>query len=182
MPLRSRAMVPSTASRVMIRVEEYTPDRMAGLLYNPYLDKIERFKDVLDLTDKLDGMFDALAFPQANTAYRSFNVRKKTGKQEKQGPAAPAAAGQNLEAEKPGKDDVKEQKFDSVRKQDKNVFMVHVQFRQNASWQGTINWAGRGDIRFRSTLEMLKIMDNALQETLPAPEGQRFENAEPDKG
>lgn len=43
------------------------------------------------------------------------------------------------------------------------TFVVHVQFRQNATWQGTIQWLEEEKSRrFRSMLEMLKLMDEAL--------------------
>lgn len=46
---------------------------------------------------------------------------------------------------------------------DGDMFVVNVQFRRNATWQGTIKWAGQNEEqRFRSTLELLKIMDGAL--------------------
>lgn len=161
MPLRSRAMVPSTASRVVIRVEHYEADHMAGLLYNPYLDKIDTFNDVLQLTNKLDEMFDQMSFPQANMSYRSFNVR---GKGKKAGPAQPATA------PVPSKG-VQTRMLDTVRRLDKDVFLVHVQFRQNADWQGTVKWAGVDEEkRFRSMLELLMIMDTALQENHPPAE------------
>jgi hypothetical protein len=55
------------------------------------------------------------------------------------------------------------------------TFIVQVQFRQNATWQGTITWADeKKTSRFRSTLEMVKLMDNALSATEDAgfaPEG-----------
>ena len=42
-------------------------------------------------------------------------------------------------------------------------FVIHVQFRQNATWQGTIEWLEENKTqRFRSTLEMLKLMEEAL--------------------
>ena len=47
----------------------------------------------------------------------------------------------------------------------KCTFEISVKFRQNATWQGTILWAER-DLKqnFRSVLEMLKLMDEALSE------------------
>lgn len=40
------------------------------------------------------------------------------------------------------------------------------QFRQNATWQGTIAWMENKKIQqFRSALEMIKLMDNALAES-----------------
>lgn len=48
---------------------------------------------------------------------------------------------------------------------EKATFIIQVQFRQNASWQGTITWAEKKKtMRYRSTLEMLKLMDSALAE------------------
>ncbi|MGD9559374.1 MAG: hypothetical protein AB7V55_02070 [Oscillospiraceae bacterium] len=161
MPVRSRAMVPSTASRVMIRVENFARNRMAGLIYNPYLDKIERFGDVLELTNKLDGIFDTLSFPQATMAYRSFHKKGKGPKPREDKGEARATADDADPAQR-------EREVNTIRQMDKDVFIVHVQFRQNASWQGTIKWAGQNEeVRFRSTLEMLKIMDSALQQSHP---------------
>ena len=46
---------------------------------------------------------------------------------------------------------------------EKVTFIIQVQFRQNATWQGTIRWADKKKAqRFRSTLEMIKLMDDAL--------------------
>jgi len=47
----------------------------------------------------------------------------------------------------------------------KGTFEVSVKFKQNADWQGQILWAEK-NLRqsFRSVLEMLKLMDEALAE------------------
>lgn len=43
------------------------------------------------------------------------------------------------------------------------TFVVHVQFRQNATWQGSIEWLEeKRNRKFRSMLEMMKLMDEAL--------------------
>lgn len=43
------------------------------------------------------------------------------------------------------------------------TFVVHVQFRQNATWQGSIEWLEeKTNRKFRSMLEMMKLMDEAL--------------------
>ncbi|MDO4540774.1 MAG: hypothetical protein Q4B48_06725 [Syntrophomonadaceae bacterium] len=47
---------------------------------------------------------------------------------------------------------------------DKGTFVVSIQFRQNASWQGTLQCVdARKTQRFRSELEMIKLIDSALQ-------------------
>ena len=49
---------------------------------------------------------------------------------------------------------------------EKATFTIRVQFRQNATWQGTIAWMENKKIQqFRSALEMIKLMDNALAES-----------------
>ena len=50
------------------------------------------------------------------------------------------------------------------RKDDcKATFTIQIQFQQNATWQGTINWAeGDKSQKFRSELEMLKLMMEAV--------------------
>ena len=45
----------------------------------------------------------------------------------------------------------------------KATFVVHVQYRQNATWQGNILWAETQQCSsFRSALELLKLIDGAL--------------------
>lgn len=45
----------------------------------------------------------------------------------------------------------------------KATFTIQIQFQQNATWQGTIAWVeGRKSQKFRSELEMLKLMMEAV--------------------
>jgi len=45
----------------------------------------------------------------------------------------------------------------------KSTFEVSIRFRQNATWQGHIVWVEKNlKQNFRSDLEMLKLMDEAL--------------------
>ncbi|MCI8837566.1 MAG: hypothetical protein HFG74_05825 [Hungatella sp.] len=47
----------------------------------------------------------------------------------------------------------------------KATFVVNVTYRQNATWQGKVLWAETGkSCYFRSALELLKLIDNALEE------------------
>ena len=50
----------------------------------------------------------------------------------------------------------------------KPSFLVTIQFQQNATWQGTITWTEKNlTQRFRSTLEMIKLMDDAARQCIP---------------
>lgn len=47
----------------------------------------------------------------------------------------------------------------------KETFVVQVLHTQNATWQGTVTWAGTGKTEtFRSALELIRLMDSALLE------------------
>ena len=47
----------------------------------------------------------------------------------------------------------------------KNTFLVHVASCQNATWQGQIVWAEKNQTSsFRSALEMIKLMDSAVEQ------------------
>ena len=48
---------------------------------------------------------------------------------------------------------------------EKPTFIVKVQYRQNASWQVSIEWVEGGlEKKFRSTLELIKLMDDAISD------------------
>lgn len=43
------------------------------------------------------------------------------------------------------------------------TFLIHVQHRQNSSWQGRITWVDqKKTVYFRSALEMIKLVSDAL--------------------
>jgi len=45
------------------------------------------------------------------------------------------------------------------------TFEITVKFKQNSTWQGQIHWIEKNKKQnFRSSLEMLKLMDEALSE------------------
>ena len=54
-------------------------------------------------------------------------------------------------------------KDDREHSSNKGTFEVSVKFMQNATWQGQIHWIEKNQKQnFRSVLEMLKLMDEAL--------------------
>lgn len=45
------------------------------------------------------------------------------------------------------------------------TFIINISYRQNDTWQGKILWADKDKTQyFRSALEMMKLIDNALSE------------------
>lgn len=60
--------------------------------------------------------------------------------------------------------------MDDSRGQQKNdsggTFIVHIKYQQNSTWQGDVTWAEKKKKQsFRSALELLKLIDSALDGT-----------------
>ena len=150
MPVRSNSLVPSTVTRTLICVDEVVGGDYSGRLCNPYMERVLEFKSVYGLIRQMDEFFDKIRFPQT-----TFKSRKFSGEEKAMGRSP------DVEVEKLMADDILENEQGK-----RATFMVQVQFRQNATWQGTITWAEeKKACRFRSTLEMVKLMDNALAES-----------------
>lgn len=143
-----------TAMSVRMRAEifVYEVGRMRGLLHSIYLDEPYEFFSFMRMIEKMEEIFDSKKFPQAFMTPRTFSNTKhevKNSKEERNDTMK--------DAKKP---DVKEDAASS-----KCTFEITVKFRQNATWQGQILWAEKNQKQnFRSVLEMLKLMDEALTE------------------
>lgn len=47
----------------------------------------------------------------------------------------------------------------------KETFVVHIISQENATWQGQVIWVGKKEaMYFRSFLELVKLVDNAMTE------------------
>lgn len=116
---------------------------------------VAAFSGVLALITRMEQFYNEKRFPQSAMQIRSFQ-KKKRGKTAAERPEPPEAQqrGELEEAlarigrEEPGK---------------RATFVVSVFFRQNATWQGTVRWLDRDLVRkFRSTLELVSLMEDAL--------------------
>ena len=55
---------------------------------------------------------------------------------------------------------------------DKNTFVVKILNQQNATWQGSVMWMEEQKVqKFRSALELLKLISGALEENSEAEGG-----------
>ena len=44
-----------------------------------------------------------------------------------------------------------------------NSFLVNIKYRQNSSWQGTVQWVESGKTQnFKSCLELIRLIDTAV--------------------
>ena len=139
---------------------EFTNDcgkNLSGTLKGKHLEEPYEFQDLIHMIYKMEEIFDDKRFPEAFLTPRMFNRHgsghKKLGFNEEVAMAV----------NKTKKDSLAES---SVPNNAKCTFEINVKFRQNASWQGQIVWLERNQKQsFRSVLEMLKLMDEALTES-----------------
>ena len=133
-------------TKTQICVDSVQDGEPSGFLYNP--ERIA-FLGYLSLINVMDRFFDRMQCPQAYYQYRAWQAKKSDQRQ----------------PEKEVTQFMAEEALHS-KNGEKATFTIQVQFRQNATWQGTIAWMENKKIQqFRSALEMIKLMDNALAES-----------------
>ena len=123
----------------MICIDSYADSNPTGRMYNMHYNEIQPFRSLSELLFRIEESLDDLKFPRAFESIRRFDAQKK-----------------------------------SIEKSDCTLkmlsgslatFSVKILFRQNASWQGSVNWLeGKSQESFRSVLELVSLMDSALTE------------------
>ena len=139
-----------TAVSLLMRAEiiPYGNGVLRGELHSRYLEEPYVFFDLADMIFKMEEVFDVVGFPQTFLSPRSFRGGKRAVRRSKTEGVCSM-----------------EQLNSDALKTSKCTFEVTVRFRQNATWQGQIVWAEKNlKQNFRSVLEMLKLMDEALSE------------------
>jgi len=148
---------------IQMRVEimAYQPGSIKGTLYSNYLEEPYVFVDLLNMINKMEEVFDTTGFPQAFLSPRSFKGGKRASK--KQNVEGSVLLNQSEQPNQSG---------------NKCTFEVAVRFRQNATWQGQILWAEKNiKQNFRSVLEMIKLMDEALNDSADGEKSKEWSDA-----
>lgn len=141
--------VTAMSTRVTVKVSSYNNRVITGWVYNAHFDKTVPFSDGLELLTVMENLFEALSFPGRFEDYRHFTNRMQ----------------------KKNRKGIKEREDMSDRlKEEQATFIIHVQFRRNATWQGTIQWVDQDKRQsFRSTLEMIRLIDEAMEDNSNEP-------------
>lgn len=146
--IASRRVIPEDLRTCVIRIYEYDDKNMQGTVNFLYLNEELQFHNLTRLLLLMEDAMDELDIPQATMRSRRFTTEPKPAERLSLTQQADAFAGRKVLA----------------------TFNLKVIFRQSGSWQGKLSWveAGREE-SFRSTLELIKLMDSAL----PQPDGQQ---------
>ena len=141
---------PNRINQTRICIHDSSNRDFSGELYNPYLPAPIPFAGVAELLGRMEGLMDRFEFPQSYYQPRSFHDDSKI---------------QALRASEERVTRHMEEKVFETKVGRRATFIVQIQFRQNATWQGVITWSEKKQERhFRSTLEMIKLMDEAMEE------------------
>ena len=119
-----------------------------GYVYHKYSREGLEFRNVFDLIQQMEKVMDLCQYPQRSTRTRKFGSNDYQYQEKKK--VEPMAKAEEI-LEKSG---------------ELATFVIHVKYRQNSTWQGDIFWAEKQEkVYFRSALEMLKLIDSALDQT-----------------
>lgn len=124
------------AKMYVICVDSYEDKILEGRIYNVLRDSSVPFKSAVDMLVKLEMLLDDAKLVQSYSVKRVFTPNSVDG---------PLVQNGGVEDGKLA------------------TFSLKLLFRQNASWQGSVLWCdGNSEESFRSVLELLLLMDNAL--------------------
>lgn len=146
---------------VNLCLDSYEKKEQKGRLYHEYIRQPMQFTTLFEAFGMMEKFYDKLQFPQASTILRDFTIdRREREKMIKE-------RGWEMELPERIKEDCKKvEAFEKViaQKGKEATFVVRVKFRQHSSWQGEVTWVdGQKKEYFRSVLELIKLMDSALQ-------------------
>ena len=120
-------------------IDSYDNQVPEGRLFHPSLENgAFHFRSLTQLVLKIEQLLDDARFPQSFTAKRSFAPIHLLAPDESSEDQASVGA--------------------------RGTFLLRLIFRQHTTWQGTVTWLeGKGEQNFRSVLELIILMDSALE-------------------
>ena len=136
----SERFVPYEMKTSVLKVASYDQKNPVGWLENAYWKGPKRFSNLTQMLFLIDELMDVLDYPQRATVPRSL------------------APKQERHVEQAVEQDWKPEHWLAS-------FRVSILFRQNASWQGSIQWLEQNSAsQFRSVLELIQLLDSVLAE------------------
>jgi hypothetical protein len=155
MPLAGAFRKPVYTSKIFVYIDGYNHEDVYGRLFFSNWNTLEAFDSLLDMVMKSETVFDLNACPQSTFSSRTFDGTIKTN------------SANSKTSTETGENEMEKSEIGVIDHEKKASFIIHVKYRQNATWQGEIKWVNKNKAQyFRSSLEMIKLMDRALLEDL----------------
>ncbi|NLZ80496.1 MAG: hypothetical protein GX913_01625 [Clostridiales bacterium] len=147
MSIAKSVYVPNSYRFSIVYVDSYKNKCLSGRVYHPTYGKAKSFRSLIELLKMMEDLFDNMSYPTASMQIRKFQPEIL-----------------HIDKESYGNENGVSMHY-LERKGKLVTFSVKVQFRRNASWQGRLRWIDKNrEEHFRSILEMIMLMDNALSE------------------
>lgn len=125
----------------IIAVDSYNSVEFCGKLYNPFYKQCVQIKSFQQLIKELDTLMDEIGCPMSGMEKRTF-TKHSNGAERAELLTDESQATRGRIA----------------------TFAIRIQYRNNASWQGTIKWIeGEAEECFRSVLELFWLLDSAMK-------------------
>lgn len=126
-----------TSRVTIVCVDDNRDGILGGRIYNGGVEEGRSFRCLTEFLQEMEDLLRKTEFPKSFTAPRTF------------GPMSREAVLLSGTDPKVGRE---------------ATFFVRVLFRQNATWQGSVTWQeGRREQSFRSALELIFLMNSALE-------------------
>ncbi|MEG2192481.1 MAG: hypothetical protein RRX95_04285 [Oscillospiraceae bacterium] len=149
-------LMPNGATKVLILVDGSKYDEVHGRWCSLYAPKEQVFNSCFELIGQIDEFYNYYSLVYSSTKRRSI-VKVKS-----------STSNQGVFPRKEVKRYMNEDIF-SQKQGEKATFIIQVMFRQNSTWQGSVKWVETGEeTKFRSTMELVKMMDEVVCRQLGA--------------
>lgn len=137
---------PMVESLLYVYVDNIDQD-VSGRIFN-FSNEMSEYEGLTDLLLKSERFFNTRGYPQPYYTVRDFSGPRKIS--------------QNIQTEEAS---LNMQNEMTEAHQLSADFIIRVRCRQNATWQGEITWVDEGKNKtFSSGLEMIRLLDQAIQE------------------
>ena len=151
---------PAVASAVWIGIDQYNDSDWNGKIYTSLYTESISYRNIGEMLDILEKIWDTIGYPQESTIDRSFTKRQIPRKKME------IINVTYLEDGKKDKIKTELSEADMEKKRgEQDTFIVRIQYRQNATWQGHVTWVDENKtVPFRSALELIKLLDSTQNE------------------
>lgn len=147
---------PAVASVIRIGIDKYNDSDWNGRIYTRLQTEPVFYRNIGEMMGILENIWDTLGYPQESTMNRSFFKKQISGKKKEIISVTYPEDG--------AKDKIKTElsEADMEKKRgEQDTFIVRIQYRQNATWQGHVTWVDENKtVPFRSALELIKLLDS----------------------
>ena len=141
------------ASTFVVRVNNTGNPCMEGRIEHLLSGDVQQYRSIMEFIHLIRQKLEETGFPQPATKIRTW----------KEGRVKNMAGGLSME-----KRDNTEQQISLGG----STFLVRIQFQQNTSWQGTIQWLdGKQTKSFRSLLELILLINDTMEKSGSSEEG-----------